>query len=425
MKNLIKNLLREALAPDYKSWKRKNLTLRGIKNENEFNGGSAILGDGLYTASLGNKQTAKGYGTVYFVVGAIPKNPKIFNSLNDWEIWFYNSLVFQYSKAKGKDFPDKRDFNQHTTIEKEMIKLGYDGIIIKGREMVNYKPENILYFKTENQLINYYNHINNIYEETKNVISNDCIKIPINKEVIDFVSKFDSPEQLLRNGGLPIDMLDRLAFGFSDSDITELPPSKLSIKWNDDLENVKYEVKKSGLSPINWSKKINLSEPIDVSFEKNKFYIEDGHHRYYAAKTLNKLLKINLEIKTNPIVKLSSLGYDDFHKCLFKQINSSINEQMIDGQNMNQGTQTACNKMSVATYKEGIKLIIDAIGTPQENPDMWKKIAKPLKNWQEEDFKIGQEVNTGGMSGDSMVDESNTWWAAIQSTICEQGSDFE
>ena len=27
-----------------------------------------------------------------------------------------------------------------------------------------------------------------------------------------------------------------------------------------------------------------------------------------------------------------------------------------------------------------------------------------------------------GMSGDSMVDESNTWWTAIQSTICEQGS---
>jgi hypothetical protein len=161
------------------------------------------------------------------------------------------------------------------------------------------------------------------------------------------------------------------------------------------------------------------------SFEKGKFYIEDGHHRYYAAKTLNKPLNINLQIKTNPILKLTSLGYDDFHRCLFKQIKNSLSEQTIDGQNMNQGTQTACNKMSVATYKEGIKLIIDAIGTPQENPNMWKRISRPLKNWQEEDFKIGQEVKTSGMSGDSMVDESNTWWAAIQSTICEQGSDFE
>jgi hypothetical protein len=39
-----------------------------------------------------------------------------------------------------------------------MIKLGYDGLIIKGREMVNYNPDNnkIKYFETENQLYMYY-----------------------------------------------------------------------------------------------------------------------------------------------------------------------------------------------------------------------------------------------------------------------------
>ena len=37
-----------------------------------------------------------------------------------------------------------------------------------------------------------------------------------------------------------------------------------------------------------WAKGVDLTEPIDVSFEKNSFYIEDGHHRYYAAKILNK-----------------------------------------------------------------------------------------------------------------------------------------
>jgi hypothetical protein len=49
------------------------------------------------------------------------------------------------------------------------------------------------------------------------------------------------------------------------------------------------------------SEKINLSEPIDISYESNgyglKFYLEDGHHRYFAAKTLNKTLNVNLEIK--------------------------------------------------------------------------------------------------------------------------------
>jgi hypothetical protein len=43
--------------------------------------------------------------------------------------------------------------------------------------------------------------------------------------------------------------------------------------------------------------KINLSEPIDISYESNgyglKFYLEDGHHRYFAAKTLNKTLNVN------------------------------------------------------------------------------------------------------------------------------------
>ncbi len=104
-------------------------------------------------------------------------------------------------------------------------------------------------------------------------------------------------------------------------------------------------------------------------------------------------------------------------------IKRRLREEMIDGQNMNQGTQTACNTMSVATYKEGMNLLIKAIGTPQQNPKMWQRIYKHLQNWKQENDSIGQEVRTGHMSGDSMVDESNTWWTAIQSTICEQGGD--
>ena len=116
-------------------------------------------------------------------------------------------------------------------------------------------------------------------------------------------------------------MLDRLAFGFSDGDITEISPNKLKIKWKEDLDNVKWEVSKSGLSPKQWSSKIDLSEPIDVSYEKGGFYIEDGHHRYYAAKTLGEKLNVNLEIKTNPITTINKdLDYDNFHRCLFKQI---------------------------------------------------------------------------------------------------------
>jgi 3-dehydroquinate synthase class II len=99
---------------------------------------------------------ARKYGKVYFLVNAKPKNPKIFNTINDWEIWFYNTLVFSYSKQKGKNYPDVRDFDEKTSISDELMKMGYDGILIKGREMVNFKPEHVMYFQNERQLILYY-----------------------------------------------------------------------------------------------------------------------------------------------------------------------------------------------------------------------------------------------------------------------------
>jgi hypothetical protein len=145
----------------YLKWKRDHVTYRGIKDVNNINGGSSYLGKGLYTAFLSNKGMAKQYGRLHFVVGAKPKKPKVFNNTNEWEIWFYNNLVMEYSRNEGKTFPDIRDFNKNTTIEEMMQKLGFDGIIIKGREMVNYTPDekNIKYFDNEDKLIRYYQNV--------------------------------------------------------------------------------------------------------------------------------------------------------------------------------------------------------------------------------------------------------------------------
>ena len=137
------------------------------------------------------------------------------------------------------------------------------------------------------------------------------------------LSKFKTDEELLRGGGISIETLDRLAHGFSEEDMKTINPNKLMIKWKDDLENVKYEIKQSGLTPKQWASKINLNEPIDVSYwgddkYKKGFYIEDGHHRYVAAKILNKLLNVNLEIKVNPIKVIApNMGYDEFHRYIF------------------------------------------------------------------------------------------------------------
>lgn len=157
---------------------------------------------------------------------------------------------------------------------------------------------------------------------------NDCPKLDLTSEVFEYVNKFPTSEALLRSGGLPIEMLDRWAFGFSVDDIKVLMPNELNIKWRDDLENVKYEISHSKLSKKNWAADVNLSKPIEVSYKDGKFYIEDGHHRYYAAKILSKPLNIDLTIKSNPMGVLApSLSYDNFHRCIFDQV-KSLNESL-------------------------------------------------------------------------------------------------
>jgi len=143
--------------------------------------------------------------------------------------------------------------------------------------------------------------------------------------------KYDSAEELLKSGGFSIESLDRVAFGFSADDIKELDPKDLNIKWHDDLYNVQQEIKNSKLSEEEWAKKINLSEPIDVVYEDDKFYVEDGHHRYYAALVLGKKLKVNLEIKEKPIAKIigtKKYDYDEFHRSFFASIEKPTNEDV-------------------------------------------------------------------------------------------------
>jgi len=183
----------------YLNWKRKNVTLRGINTLGSENGGMAAIGRGLYTASLSNKHLAKQYGDVYFVLNAIPKHPKVFNTLNDWEIWFYNNLVMKYSREQGKEFPDVRDFYKQTTIEGEMNKLGFDGVIIKGREIVNYTPDmdKVQYFSNERQLENYYDFlvssgsITEAYSEDPYLKDNDIYDYEPNQAEIDNFNKVD------------------------------------------------------------------------------------------------------------------------------------------------------------------------------------------------------------------------------------------
>jgi len=107
------------------------------------------------------------------------------------------------------------------------------------------------------------------------------------------------------------------------------------------------------------------------------------------------------------------------------RLNTVITEEVIDGQEMNAGTQSLCNTMSVRSYHEVLGRIITAIGHPEENHELWDKIKKPLDMLEKANKELNKEKKENGMTGDSEVDESNTWWSAIQSTICKQGPEFQ
>jgi hypothetical protein len=117
------------------------------------------------------------------------------------------------------------------------------------------------------------------------------------------------------------------------------------------------------------------------------------------------------------------------------RLNTIITEEMIDGQEMGPALQSLCNTISVNSYHEVLGRIITAIGHPEQNPELWAKIEKPLGMLKQSQTEIDKEKHTNnlgnytpipdGMTGDSMADEADTWWAAIQSTLCEQGPEFQ
>lgn len=117
------------------------------------------------------------------------------------------------------------------------------------------------------------------------------------------------------------------------------------------------------------------------------------------------------------------------------RVRNLLSEQMIDGQEMNFHMQSLCNTMTVNSYDEVLGRIIAAIGTKDKNPELWTKIEKPLKALKSADYDLNKEKHTNqfgnitidgeNMTGDSMPDQANTYWAMIQSTLCEQGPDFQ
>jgi hypothetical protein len=102
------------------------------------------------------------------------------------------------------------------------------------------------------------------------------------------------------------DELTQMAYGVKNGDIIKLDPNKIKIKYKDDLENpiaiFNCEIKKNGKCGMDWVRSVSFDEPVKVSLgldgksTKEDWYLEDGHHRLFAAKKL-RMPTINAEVE--------------------------------------------------------------------------------------------------------------------------------
>ncbi len=105
-------------------------------------------------------------------------------------------------------------------------------------------------------------------------------------------------EQLQR---LPIDQLDRMAFGVVQG-VQLLPLDQINIRYQADYDNaLDYVV----ASPTDYEEALD-TEPVEVALESGVYWLQDGHHRYVTAQVLgHATILADLTIKDNPVKVLT------------------------------------------------------------------------------------------------------------------------
>lgn len=100
---------------------------------------------------------------------------------------------------------------------------------------------------------------------------------------------------------MDIDELDQMAFGYQSDQVIEVDPFGLHV-YLSDMENAEH---KFALWGMDWVRSVDLSEPIQVSVRGDgRLWLEDGHHRTFCARRLNKKLQAIVEIKANPVLAI-------------------------------------------------------------------------------------------------------------------------
>lgn len=117
---------------------------------------------------------------------------------------------------------------------------------------------------------------------------------------------------------MDIDVLDKVAFGCKDGDIIEISPADLVIKYPGDLENPEEKYRLGGMS---WVRTVSFDDPIEVSIgDDGRRYLEDGHHRRFAAIKQGRSLLAEISIKGNPVKHI--LDRQEKHSATLKEKHS-------------------------------------------------------------------------------------------------------
>jgi hypothetical protein len=102
----------------------------------------------------------------------------------------------------------------------------------------------------------------------------------------------------------PTEVLDREAFGFASGDTIKVPLDAIHIKYQADLEDAESDVASVAMARVIFER----AEPVDLALRNGQLELEDGHHRYVAARMLGKkTLKAIVDIHDNPITEILAM----------------------------------------------------------------------------------------------------------------------
>jgi hypothetical protein len=101
---------------------------------------------------------------------------------------------------------------------------------------------------------------------------------------------------------MPVEVLDRLAFGVSSGGCIEISPKEITMIYPGDLDNPRHCYAQGSNA---WRHAVSFDEPVEISIDsERRKNLVNVHHRYFAALLLGRKLKAIVEITGNPILAL-------------------------------------------------------------------------------------------------------------------------